>query len=440
MHAIDLDDPVGPRAMLASSATGTPARHVSGWRVDRRWIGSAALALSIAVFCRAAPAGVLETFRSDYPAAAARLEEAYSHVKVTGTRTRIDQMGQFASTTHVLLMREGSAFRADTTVLKLSAPDAPTGGVSSSGGTSELCYRMYKAPKATDFAFSWFGPKEDFEGEMRPKLAPLFAPYSLPAIRMVDFLKDDSVKVVSAENAQLDGRPAIKVITHMTLKPGTAPPPGLADLPRPEDAGVWKREFFFDPQTWALLAWTLHPGDKLAPSTGLLHVFQGRIAYVPDSVPPRVKSCESWMEFPGHNIRTNGDKVEVETMVFGPIPKSEFTATAAGAASVPAAHLTRPATERPSSAAPRVNSGREAGTAPRTRAGSATPSSGAATPAGSIGTPLALNGDGAAVGRSRTWLFGALALALALAGVVLRVLGHRPRSGMPAGAPPPLRS
>jgi hypothetical protein len=277
------------------------------WMIARRaCLGALTI---IAVPTGLARADELDRFKAEYPAAAAKLEQAYGHATILGTETASDGRGDFRMMTNCELLHEGDLVRGKQTVVRSAIPTFPPGTVSVSGGSGERSFEIFKVGPSGPFRFLFFGKAKD-EGTYNPwTYAPLFCPYMVLTDRVTDFLGRSNVTLVSAVQTSWDGRPAIEIIAQLT-KPNRAP---------------FMYHFLFEPKTWALVGWVFPLTWTVPPAA-----WKADITYEPGSDPPRVKSLDKWVEGPDPQLKLSREHWEISGFKFGPIDPKEFDISAFG--------------------------------------------------------------------------------------------------------------
>lgn len=252
-----------------------------------------------------ASADLLSEFFAEYPAAAARLEEAYRHVRVVGKETRTNSAGSFVWTENVEFLREGDRVRGKQTVVESAEAEWPAGSLRVFGGGNADFFKATRLPTQPQLHLDSFGPAADFERRVHLTCQPLFAAYCFRDARLVDYLAKDGRRAVSATMTKLDGEEVVEV-TMEVIVPKT---------------GAIRDHFFFVPHTWALAGWTV----PVQPST-----CQGRITYEPNSNPPKIRKVDTWFEGKTADVKNYRWLSEVSSVEFGPIPAEEFTPEGAG--------------------------------------------------------------------------------------------------------------
>jgi hypothetical protein len=254
-------------------------------------------------------------FHSEYPGAAARLEEAYSHVRILSSETRHDNDGKFLWTMTAEFLREGDAVRGVKTVSRSASPDVANGAVSAQGGTGAKSFDLFKTSNSVPFVFHQFGPVAEFDEDVRMKYPPLFAPFCALEIRVADFIRKPNVKLASASATRLGTQEVVEALVD-ELTP---------------DQGVKRHRFMFQPTTWALAGWRIAlNGDKRSAEAQQV-ALHGVVTYEPAGNPPKVKTVENWGSFPSKpRVKVDRRRYDVSRVEFGPLDKELFTLAAFG--------------------------------------------------------------------------------------------------------------
>jgi RNA polymerase sigma factor (sigma-70 family) len=267
-------------------------------------------------------ADLLQRFQTEYPDAAAKLEEAYSHARIDATEKRTENY-ELLWTEQIEFLREGKAIRRARHVLQSTKPDWPVGSFGASGGDGALWFDIYKTPKDKDFKFSSFGPNPDLATTANINLLPLYAAYSAMEMKLTDYLKRPDMIGISAAATKFDGKDLVEVDTE------EAPSSRVG-----RDMGIVRARFYLLPHSWALAGWTVFSPDKSPKNRQM--TFQERVEYQPDSDPPKMTHIHYWIEIPSrNNAISSGREDEISKIEFGRIPLGEFQATAVGATNVP---------------------------------------------------------------------------------------------------------
>lgn len=264
----------------------------------------------------AARAEILDEFRSEYPSAAARLNETYSHLKIVATETRTDGKGKPLWVVRGEYLREGDLVRSVRTTIASKTATATVGFERAIGGSPEKYFDISRPNNQRRFAFHDFGREtaDDFATKARMACIPLFATCCADAVRIDSFLKSPAVHLLSAESTVLDGSPVVIVIAEQV-----AP-----NIPRSEI------HLYFLPGSWAFAGWTnplLSGNESMSkPHTSL----EVRVGYT-NRDPLKIKYIDKWTarpEAPG--MKLDEQSFSIESIEFGAIPASKFTLAALG--------------------------------------------------------------------------------------------------------------
>ena len=300
-------------------------------RRARRFSWVIAIVLSFCCY-QIASGDLLQTFRSEYPAAAAKLEEAYSHVRLLAKGTGTDSSGKWIMNSDIEILRENNLVRWTLTTTKSALPAVPAGSISVMGGDQKLFFEMFKTPTDTAWKFYWHGPMPDFDSTVRRDFLALYAPFCIQGKTVTEYLNQHGLRIVSATMAKLDGHDVVEVTTEQTMPPLRTPYGTM------EDCGVFRTRLYFIPGSWALAGWTRFSGDKMPKNEQT--VWQQRADYQPNTDPPKLSHIKAWEEFNSDVWKDNpkllafkfSERAEtVISLKFGPVPVSEFTPAAAGA-------------------------------------------------------------------------------------------------------------
>ena len=166
-------------------------------------------------------ADLIKIFQSEYPAAAARLEAAYEHVRLDGKLTRSDNKGKIISTDHVEILRDGRfAIRSEIT-LESFKPGLAVGTRFAGGGESEKSFEVFKNPNQANFTIASFGQKksEDFDRKALLNCYPAYAPYrfSFDVTPIWDYVNQKFQRLLKAQPAKLDGVDVVEVVLEKTI-------------------------------------------------------------------------------------------------------------------------------------------------------------------------------------------------------------------------------
>jgi hypothetical protein len=305
--------------MQSVHGDGSGLKSTAGGDMRRR---SVALVTIILLFCcvevQAVQADLIANFQDEYPAAAARVEEAYGHATILTTETYRDPDGSITLVTENEYLREEEFVRIVTEVVQSTNPEAPVGTITASGGSAESYFKAGKDANASEFVIHLLKPTANFDLIFRDNARPVFAPYCIFNLRIIDYLNYPGVRILSATKMNLDGREAIAILTEWRFQEPDSPP------------DLIHYRFYFQPDTWALLGFTLYtePQDPGAS------VDQHRLSYEPGSDPSRLATLEIWAESPLNpdegRSKQGGMFYKIKSIEFGEIPKEEFTLAALG--------------------------------------------------------------------------------------------------------------
>jgi hypothetical protein len=271
-------------------------------------------AMGIVLIALAAPAckaDLLDQFRAEYPAATKKLNAAYSQVDIQTTETVFDEHGGVKWQFHCEYLRDGDHFRKSQTFVSTGTSVPTYSAVRVLGGSSEKFFDIQKAGEERDFRITAFGSIEEdaFLKRGAGDCVPLYGICFANAIDVQRYLSDPAVSLVSAKRVFWGGVWVVDVVADVNF----------ADEPHNQV------EFYFLPDSWALagFSWPQLSGN-MSPSDPHPS-FEQRIEYVGND-PPRIKSIEQWETKkwePG--IRTEGTRIAVDSIRFGPIGEEKFT-------------------------------------------------------------------------------------------------------------------
>ncbi len=249
---------------------------------------------------RAATAGPIEDFQSQYPVAAAKLEEAYSHVTIETKRTRIIAP-RAPGEPHRTWVEEINFYRDESNavctrkVLQSDDPEWPAGTIAYRGGNAALCFDAYKKPTDAEFLFTDYGRDPPFDQMARLQFSMLYAPFCLDGTQLTAIFPQQ-LKIAAVNSVIWDSTDSIEVVAQFQA-----------------DGKTRTNHFYFQPGTYAFLGWKPDWAD-----TG------ERIRYEPGTSPPRISHLEKWNAIEGERNRT-GWTFDVTKLTFGPIAKDKFT-------------------------------------------------------------------------------------------------------------------
>lgn len=258
-------------------------------------------------------ADLLRDFQDQFPAASARIENAYTHIRMKVRELDRDESGNTKAILEDEFLRSGDEVRGVVTTIQSADASNAVGDTYAFGGSPEQFFEAVRRANSSNFAIESLRPAnlKSYDAVNRNRCRPVFGVYCLFDTRVVDLLKFPDFKLLLAEKVSLDEREAVKV---------TASWPG--------GQGVLMRyQLYFAPDTWTFMGWTIygHPEDPSAPHS------EWRLTYEPGSDPPKLVKMDGWgvrKAYPG--VKRGGMTYDVESLQFGPIPASEFTVAALG--------------------------------------------------------------------------------------------------------------
>jgi hypothetical protein len=292
-------------------------------RAPRR-ILIALLALGASAAARASAADLRQKFLAEYPAAVARLEEAYSHIRMDGRWSySLNNVAADTGSGSTEYLREGQIYR-----MTMTTPPSKENGLQEPF-LFVMIGNWNKNRVMTKRNGKWNGPF-DRNGDSRNSTGqhprdrmmqqPIYVPTCADAVRVLDYVQKLGTSVTAAMATKLGGVEVVEV-----------------DASDQATAGPNFYKFFFLPASWALAGWdgdlavapakvALPAGN--APATPVPTRIQthGRATYDAGAHPPRLKTVEHWTETPAPgNAKAERFRYDVESIEFGPIPKEEFS-------------------------------------------------------------------------------------------------------------------
>jgi RNA polymerase sigma factor (sigma-70 family) len=307
-----------PTATSATIAKGT--LHMMAW-AKAKLVGSVAAAFVLVAAAVATTAALaqqadesselIREFQTEYPAAEAKLEEAYSHVQIVDRETRFDtSQSKTPTIDNMEILREGNSIRGERTRVDSAQANFPPGSLWVGWGDKQKYSVATKIFGHANFTVTSSGPEPNLEDDVRFRYLPLSAPFCIQLRPVPDYLKDWDRKLLWARHTKLDGTDAIEILVQATVA-----------------ANKFRDHLFFQPHTWALLGWTLQFNHEKVRNA----IKQARITYEPDSTAPKVKTVQNWYaEDLATDVKTQFRSVDVISVEFGAIPAEEFTPAAVG--------------------------------------------------------------------------------------------------------------
>jgi glycosyl transferase family 87 len=294
-------------------------RHIKETRIPgiARNPGAALRCAPAIFFCvvfftaNACKADLLDQFRDEYPAAANKLNAAYSQVNIQTTETVFDDGGNVKWQFHCEYLREGGHFRKSQTFVSADTSVPTYSAVRVLGGSSEKYFDIQKAGDEQKFRVTAFGSieEEEFLKRSTTNCVPLYGCCYADAVGVRGFVTDPAVSLVSAKTVFLDGVSVADIVADVNF----------AGEPHNQV------HFYFLPGSWALagFSWPVLSGS-MSPNSPHQSIEQ-RIEYQGND-PPQIKSIDRWETTIGEpEIRAGESKISVDSIKFGPIGEEKFT-------------------------------------------------------------------------------------------------------------------
>jgi hypothetical protein len=297
----------------------SPAPWLSRTYIARRWrslcIMTSLMLCALVQTGRADDADLRKLYESEYPAAVAKLENAYSHVRIVYNTHAYTDKGISLWATHVDYLREGKLVSAQGTALEPARPGWPVGSTQAFGGQREKYFEITKTPDQAKYTLQWFGGRDNFDLQMLANCFPAYVAYSFGGAPIMDVVEKNHAQLVSAKPLKLDGLDTVEVV--------------IQSQRRSDNATVQEDDYFLR-SSWALLASTTVatlPGQTSRPIVACMTA-----SYESGSDAPKVKKVEIWHEFPWRSgtARLGLKSYEISSVEFGPIPAEKFTLAAYG--------------------------------------------------------------------------------------------------------------
>jgi hypothetical protein len=261
------------------------------------------------------PGDAIALFVKEYPAAAQKLDDVYSHARAVGKTTVMDGKNNIGQVEIFDDARKAGAVRSLCTVVKAaeaSVDRCPPGLLAVSGGTADRYFQVTKSPGDAKYEFSWFGPRPDFVLNNRLTMPELFAATCLDGTPVADVLTGNDVTSKSASFDTFEGK---KVLT--IKYEGKDKDPAKSQ---------WHSEGtirLVEPG-WAILTWRSVIWDatsRVAPEDQGL-TFELQVEYSQLEPEPKVSRVERWRSKSGKKL--DHSIIEVKELDFGDLPDAEF--------------------------------------------------------------------------------------------------------------------
>jgi len=246
-------------------------------------------------------ADAIDDFRAQYPAAEAKLREAYSRVQMIGRHLRYARPGIVSGNVSIQDSRQGdSILEVATTVLEAGSSTLP-GTVSVFGGNAGDWFNLLKKPNTSKYRLISQRPNKLLEKNLTISMPGLVSAWcTATGGPVLHYLSDPQSQIVSVAPFQIDGRDLIEVVIEQRLR-----------------GSKLERHLYFEPRSWALGGWTEDLGK---------YVSQGRVEYEAGSDPPRIHAIYEWIELPRRpDVKTSENEWDFTSVTFGPQPAEKFT-------------------------------------------------------------------------------------------------------------------
>ncbi len=275
-----------------------------------------------------APLDLISMFRKEYPAAAAKHEKAYSHVRMAGTLTRTPDTTPIHQKDQIRLMREGESFGAYRTVLESMEGRWPQRAIGVYVSTPEAYFEAIRLPSEDHFKVTSDPPGP--HGDSPARDPAFFAAYCIEGQRVADFLTRGDIQLTTAAMPRVTGEQVIKVTfvqydRDSSQKKDQAIPTGRGPMPVFRGSEVDGYVGTFRQSDWELLEW-VSPSNPRHVGTA----YHGKITYQPNTTPPKITRIEYWEQsLQYHGLSTNNLTYQISDVEFGPVPAKDFSVDAA---------------------------------------------------------------------------------------------------------------
>jgi hypothetical protein len=266
------------------------------------------IAMAAPVECKA---DLLDRFREEYPAAANKLNAAYSQIDIQTTETDLNDNGGVKWQFHCEYLRDGEHFRKSQTFVSTGTSLPSYSAVRVLGGSSEKFFDIQKAGGEPHFRINAFGCIEEdaFLKRSASDCVPLYGICHVDAVDVRTFVSDPAVSLVSAKTVFLDGVSVVDIVADVNFD----------GQPRNQV------QFYFLPDSWALAGFTWPELTGSMSPNGPHASLEQRIEYLGHD-PPQIKSIDRWETKKGQpGSRTAETKISVDSIKFGPIGEEKFT-------------------------------------------------------------------------------------------------------------------
>jgi hypothetical protein len=253
---------------------------------------------------------LLDRFRKEYPAAAQKLEEAYSHSRAVGIYMRRGSGGALLYREVFDEGRRESAVLDISTYLQSNLPRISRGCAVASGGTAQKYFDISRPPGRLVYTIDDFGPDANFDVDSRINFAPLFAAYCAEVYRVADLLADPQATLKSAKTTTRGTEDVVEVEFRKTHSDGLVAEGSIS---------------FLQP-SWAVASWDISyiPADKPEDKTSQ----GGTVEYGEMTPIPKVSKVIRFENSP--TGPTNQVSWDVSNLQFVDIPEGQFELSAFG--------------------------------------------------------------------------------------------------------------
>ena len=248
-----------------------------------------------------ARADAIDDFRTQYPAAEAKLREAYGQVQMTGRHLRYARPGVVSGNVSIEDSREGDKIlEVATTVLEAGSSTLP-GTVSVFGGNAGDWFNLLKKPNSSKYRLVSQRPNKLMEKNLSISMPGLVSAWcTATGGPVLHYLNDPQSQIVSVAPFQIDGRDLIEVVIEQRLR-----------------GSKLERHLYFEPHSWALGGWTEDLGK---------YISQGRVEYEPASDPPRIHAIYEWIELPRRpEVKNSENEWDFTSVTFSAQSAAKFT-------------------------------------------------------------------------------------------------------------------
>lgn len=252
-------------------------------------------------------------FKKEYPTASQKLQELYSHLRMSGTEKREDDVKNWA-------------FRGNENSL-CSIMKMKDGRSSVIVANAKQSFTLEKSSESRNYTVTSLGTAseqdlKELSQTILKRAFPVAVSYTIMTEPIVEFISDKSFKLInSSENERPDGK-SIKIEWE------NSPPNG------PKRRG----SFEFSDVSWALLSYDLYFLDVKAPDSNQKWIIgrHGVIEYdgLKNGI-PLVRRVRTWNSGPGG--KSPETIMEVLEIVPGQVSQEEFELGAFGISSAPIA-------------------------------------------------------------------------------------------------------